>query len=41
MSIIICDIDGTSADLGHMLNHIQKKPKDWDSFHAGVIHTIS
>lgn len=38
MSIIICDIDGTIADLGHRLHHIQKKPKDWDSFHAGVIH---
>lgn len=26
------DIDGTLADLTHRLHHIQKHPKDWDSF---------
>jgi FMN phosphatase YigB (HAD superfamily) len=31
---IIFDIDGTLADITHRLHHIQKLPKDWDSFHA-------
>ena len=29
---IICDIDGTLADPTHRLHHIEKAPKDWDSF---------
>jgi hypothetical protein len=28
------DIDGTLADCSHRLHHIQKLPKDWDSFFA-------
>lgn len=28
------DIDGTLADITHRLKHIQKEPKDWDSFFA-------
>lgn len=28
----IFDIDGTLADCSHRLHHIQKQPKDWDSF---------
>lgn len=35
MMIVPCyvfDIDGTIADLTHRLHHIQKEPKDWDSF---------
>jgi hypothetical protein len=28
----IFDIDGTLADCSHRLHHIQKEPKDWNSF---------
>ena len=28
----IFDIDGTIADGGHRLHHIQKQPKDWDAY---------
>lgn len=38
---IICDIDGTIADLTHRLHYIKPEPggkKDWRSFHANVIH---
>ena len=31
---VIVDIDGTLADCTHRLRHIQKMPKDWDSFFA-------
>lgn len=46
MRCYIFDIDGTIADLSHRLPHIQKSPKDWDSFFAAVaddtpiVHTI-
>lgn len=30
---IICDIDGTIADISHRLHHIQHDPKNWDAFH--------
>jgi HAD superfamily, subfamily IIIB (Acid phosphatase) len=29
---IIVDLDGTLCNAGHRLEHIQKKPKDWDAF---------
>lgn len=32
MRCYLFDIDGTIADLTHRLPHIQKIPKDWDSF---------
>jgi len=35
MNIVICDIDGTIADLSHRLHFIQTHPKDWDKFHSG------
>lgn len=31
---ILCDIDGTIADITHRLHFIQTKPKDWDSFYS-------
>lgn len=31
--MIICDIDGTIADISHRLHFIQGEKKDWDSFH--------
>lgn len=34
MRCYIFDIDGTIADLSHRLPHIQKEPKDWQSFFA-------
>jgi HAD superfamily, subfamily IIIB (Acid phosphatase) len=36
MRCFLFDIDGTIADLGHRLHHIQKEPKDWDSFFEEV-----
>lgn len=36
MHCYIFDIDGTLADLTHRLPHIQKQPKDWDTFFACV-----
>ena len=34
---IICDIDWTIADCTHRLHHLQKEPKDWDSFYNECI----
>jgi predicted secreted acid phosphatase len=34
--IVIFDIDGTLADVSERLHHLQKKPKDWDSFFQGM-----
>jgi hypothetical protein len=36
MKIIICDIDGTIADITHRLHYIQNKPKNWESFYGTV-----
>lgn len=30
--IVLCDIDGTIADVTHRLHHVKKEPKDWKSF---------
>lgn len=35
MKCYIFDIDGTLADCSHRIHHIQKSPKDWDTFFAG------
>jgi len=32
----IFDIDGTIADNKHRTHHLEKSPKDWDAYHAGV-----
>lgn len=34
---IIVDIDGTIADNGHRTHFLRQDPKDWDSYHAGVM----
>ncbi|HVF26456.1 MAG TPA: HAD family acid phosphatase [Anaerolineales bacterium] len=34
--IVIFDIDGTLADVSERVHHINKKPKDWDSFFQGI-----
>jgi hypothetical protein len=31
-SVVVCDIDGTIADLTHRLHYIKNKPKDWNKF---------
>lgn len=31
---VVCDIDGTIADISHRLHHIEGEEKDWDSFYA-------
>lgn len=33
---VICDIDGTLADLTHRLSYIQQEPKDWNGFFERV-----
>lgn len=33
-SVVIFDIDGTLADAEHRRHHLDKTPKDWDSFFA-------
>lgn len=35
-NIILCDIDGTVADLTHRLHHVRGENRDWDSFFADV-----
>lgn len=30
--IVVCDIDGTIANIEHRLHHAKKEPKDWKSF---------
>lgn len=37
MSIVLCDIDGTIADLTHRLRFIQGEEKDWDGFFAACV----
>ena len=34
---IIFDMDGTIALIDHRLHHIQKEPKDWDSFYDAMV----
>jgi len=33
---VICDIDGTLADLTHRRHHVREKPKNWPAFFAGM-----
>ena len=30
------DIDGVLADVAHRVRHVQRSPKDWDAFFAGM-----
>ncbi len=36
MRAVICDIDGTLADVQHRLHHLEGDPKDWDGFFADM-----
>lgn len=35
-NLVLCDIDGTIADLTHRLHYIKDDNRDWDSFFASV-----
>jgi FMN phosphatase YigB (HAD superfamily) len=35
---VIFDIDGTLADCQHRRHFVEKAPKDWEAFYAGMIH---
>ena len=34
--IVIFDIDGTLADVSARLHHLEKRPKNWKAFFAGI-----
>ena len=34
--IAVFDIDGVLADVRHRLHHVERRPKDWDSFFASM-----
>jgi hypothetical protein len=36
LPIAVIDLDGTVADVRHRLHHLQRRPKDWDAFFAGI-----
>lgn len=37
-SIILCDVDGTLANITHRLHYIKTAPKNYDAFYAAVEH---
>lgn len=36
LPIAVIDLDGTVADVRHRLHYLQRRPKDWDAFFAGI-----
>lgn len=36
LNAIIVDLDGTACDTTHRQHFMQKKPKDWKGFYAGI-----
>src|SRR3954468_14747304 len=34
--VAVIDLDGVVADVRHRLHHLDKKPRDWDAFFAGI-----
>ena len=34
--VVLFDIDGTLSDVSERIHHLQKKPKDWHAFFAGM-----
>jgi phosphoglycolate phosphatase-like HAD superfamily hydrolase len=32
----VIDVDGVLADVGHRLHHLERRPKDWAAFFAGL-----
>lgn len=37
---VLCDLDGTLADIRHRLKYVQSEPKDWKSFFAHISEDI-
>ncbi len=37
MKIVLCDIDGTIADLSHRIHHISNGRRNYDAFHDGCV----
>jgi len=37
-SVIICDLDGTLAEVEHRKHFINQEEKDWKSFHEHCVH---
>jgi predicted secreted acid phosphatase len=35
-TVAVLDVDGVLADVRHRLNHVEKRPKDWDAFFAAM-----
>ena len=35
-AVVVLDIDGVLADVGHRLHHLARRPKDWDGFFAAA-----
>jgi hypothetical protein len=35
-SLAVLDIDGVLADVSSRLHHLQRRPKDWSAFFAGM-----
>ncbi len=33
---IICDLDGTLAEISHRQHYVRTKPKNWKAFHEGM-----
>ena len=34
--LAVFDLDGTLADIGHRLDYVRSKPKNWKAFDAGI-----
>ncbi len=35
-AVAVVDLDGVLADVRHRLHHLDRRPKDWDSFFAAA-----
>lgn len=35
-TVAVVDVDGVLADVRHRLHHLERRPKDWDSFFAAA-----
>jgi phosphoglycolate phosphatase-like HAD superfamily hydrolase len=35
-TIVVFDVDGVLADVRHRLHHVERRPKDWESFFAAM-----
>jgi hypothetical protein len=36
--LAVIDLDGVVADVRHRLVHLERRPKDWEAFFAGIPH---